>query len=275
MNRDVYQEALRRFPITNPTPEDIQSVAPHLTVAQIERFILDRNFASFAIPPLHVRDRFSHLSYWRDGKIGPALFGPYAHRTSQRSSELDLYLFKDEASAYAEEHWPDSLILDRWKGAARFYVQDPLDLDEDRYPRTMFRIYATTRCTYDDLCELWRAQTDLQSTVLNSMLMEMTIDPLIGEELIAGHSSWSKLNCSICGGGFKLTRCSGCGNTFRDNGFRVGDSIPLPVKMIELLKAAGHVFRIDPYRNYVREHEVLMANRAGISEEEMDYRATS
>jgi hypothetical protein len=267
--------ALRQLPIINPKLEDIQLVAPHLTVEQIERNILHSDFAHFVTPPVHVRNRFSHISYRRDFRNRPAMYGPYVHGTSQLSSELDFLLFKDEASAYAEAHWPDSLILDRWKGAARFYVQDPLDLDEDRYPRTMFRIYATTSCTYEELCELWRAQTDLKSTVLNNVLMEMTTDPLIGEELIAGHSSWSKLNCSICGGGFKLTRCSGCGSIIRDNGIRVGDSMPLPVKMIELLQSAGHVFQIDPYRNYVREHEVLVANRAGISEEEMDHRATS
>lgn len=276
MKRDAYREALRQLPINNPTIEDVQSIAPHLSAEQIERHILGtkNDWVYIAVPSLRIRNAYMSICYYKENGGNAVLHTPNPGRThlsyDPPGPKLNPYIFMDEAMAYAEANWPEALILDTWKGAARFYVADPSDL-VDGNPSGQFVIYAT----FSRTCfELSHDHSDRQSMLLDSALMEMTLDPLIGEELLAGHPTWVSLNCSVCGSGLHLTKCPVCGSTFKDNKHRAGNSTPLPVKMIQLLQAAGHVFRIDPHRAYVREYAVLMAGRAGISEEEMDLQRT-
>jgi hypothetical protein len=259
MTRDEYMTALRAtMHVKNPTTEQMLTVCPHLTREQALDGLMGTGSGYIALPPLKMRHSFRTASYYPGNgtDLGPAFHGgKYGTRTRRSYADgqphgdvFTDYAFMDEAMAYAEEHWPEELILDDWTDFQQVFVQDPTDLVRGAFgitPRTKFVISLGINRKWNDLInDHSRPEVDQW----DDAIAITSVDPLISAELKGGRGGFTEYNCAHCGGGLGLTSCTACGTRFPDDPFRCGWNTPLPPKLIELLRSNGHEFALNPER---------------------------
>jgi hypothetical protein len=284
MNRAEYRSLLGQLPIKSPTAEDIARLCPHLTPEQaVAAFTTGNGYV--ACPPLRIRGAFQILSYnkeWvetvevsreKDGQKDASVKGTKNHPAMIRSAYANRTLrsyadgkkhgdvftetqYMEEAMAFAEANWGDELILDDWVDVVEFYVQDPTDLVNDRhhqdYPRTKAVLYVTLN---RDLNDIINDHSQPESQLFDKAIAEMTLDPLVRNEIKGGRGVCTCFNCAHCGAGLALTACTGCGHRFRDDHFRCGWHTPLSPKMVTFLRESGHKFVIDPEVAWGKEQQ--------------------
>lgn len=279
-----YRSILGRLPIKCPTPEDMAMLCPHLTEKQAVRAFTSGN-GYVACPPLRVRHGFQIVTYsaeWveqitasrvNEGEIDASVTGTknhpaqlrwsYAGRTRKSyadgKSHGDLfthYKQMDRAMKFAEDNWGDELILDDWTDVLIIYVQDPTDLVNDRYhhdyPRTKAALGVMLNRPLNDIKNDYSKP---ESVLFDEAIAELTVDPHIWHELKGGRGQYTDFNCAYCGAGLSLAACTGCHNSFRDDGMRCGWSTPLSPKMVAFLREHGHEFGIDPEVAWTAERE--------------------
>ena len=256
MTRDEYMAALRAtMYVKNPTVEQMLSVCPHLTRKQALDGLMGSESGYIALPPLRIKHSYRVANYYpgngtdlgptfSGGKYGNHTLASYADGKSHGDVFVD-YAFVAEAMAYAEEHWPEELILDTWTDFQEVYVQDPTDLNERGYPRTKFVVSLGLGRPWN---ELINDHTKPKVEQWDDAIIIASVDPLISAELKGGRGGFTEFNCAHCGGGLGLTACTSCGATFHDDHFRCGWHTPLPTKLIKLLRDNGHEFALDPER---------------------------
>ncbi|KKS69948.1 MAG: hypothetical protein UV41_C0040G0004 [Candidatus Daviesbacteria bacterium GW2011_GWA2_42_7] len=252
VSREEYLGNLHRLPIYNPTQADFEAVCPHLTPEQIAQAFTPKQKDEdvyVAVPPVKVRRGYLVISY----SFGdtPRLGLAFSKRTPasykfKSQVQHDIFYktaFEDEAMIYAECNWWDMLVLDSWTDYGEVYLQDPMQLDFRLRPHTVCIIHWTVNRQWNTLINDHRAP---ESKLWNKALVEITIDPIEGMEIKGGRGGFTEFNCAFCGYGLGLAGCENCGHTFADDGFRCGWSTPLPQKMTQLLRKAGHKFRKGP-----------------------------
>lgn len=284
MNRAEYRSLLGQLPIKSPTAEGMARLCPHLTPEQaVAAFTTGNGYV--ACPPLRIRGAYQILSYnkeWvetievsreKDGqrdasvkgtKNNPAMIrSAYANRALRSYADGkkhgDVFTeteYTDEAMAFAEANWGNELILDDWVSVVELYVQDPTDLVNDRhhqdYPRTKAVLYLALN---RDLNYIINDHSQPESQLFDKAIAEMTLDPLVWNEIKGGRGVFTGFNCAHCGAGLALTACTGCGYRFRDDHFRCGWHTPLSPKMVAFLRESGHKFVIDPEVAWGKEQQ--------------------
>jgi len=279
ITRGGYLDRLRNLPIENPTPEDMATICPHLTLEQAVAAFTTKEHSNYvACPPIKIKGAFQIVSLseeWveevkvhRQGDPNvvegkkthpPALRYAFACRTpasyangKSHEDAFTEYAHMEEAIAYAEENWGDELILDDWIDYVRMYVQDPSDLDECESPKTKAVVHLTT---YRGWNTIINDHGKPESVVINDAIAVMTLDPFEAYEVKGGRGGYTEFNCAYCGGGLGLNHCHSCGQQFRDDYFRCGWYTPIPQKIVELLEESGHIFQMDPMIARRRERE--------------------
>ncbi len=281
MNREEYRASLSRLPIKEPKLEDMVLVCPHLDMRQA---FLGFNIGTghVACPPLRVRRAFQVVSYrgerveagtvWRGNKkviTGrknyPSVL-EYAFAGRTKSSYAGWQTHQDifanfpgmvKAMKYAENNWGNELILDDWVDMLKVFIQDPADIVNDRLhfgsPRTKTMLYvALNRSRYDIMKDCSKPKSEL----FDDAIAQMTLDPLIYQELKGGRGYHSHFNCARCGYGLSVDRCRICGYSFSDNGAGMELEIPLSRKMVDFLILNGHKFTFDPEIAWDRERVI-------------------
>jgi hypothetical protein len=280
MKAEEYRAILSRLPIKNPTPKDMAIICPHLTEKEaVEAFNMGSGYV--AVPGLRIKYGHQVVSYhkewveeikeWEGDKQvivnrknhPPKLSYAFGHRTIKSYADGkphgDLFynvvgMYK--AMKFSQENWPENLILDNWVDILSIYIQDPTDLVNDKYhtddPRTKALLYVTLD---RPLNEIINDHSKPESELFNEAINQMTTDSLIWSELRGGRGAFTHFNCANCSHGLSLSRCKGCGYTFKDNGFRMGMSTPLSRKMVDCLEKNGHKFRVNPEKAWEKERK--------------------
>jgi hypothetical protein len=155
----------------------------------------------------------------------------------------------NEAMAYAEEHWPEELILDDWASFQTVRLADPTDLARgvlgSAVPRTKFVISIGLDCK---LAELSNKRDERNVELWDDAIVITSVDPLVSAELRGGRSPRNEYNCAYCGGGLGFTSCTACHLSYSDDSSRSSCVTPLPPKLIKLLRDNGHHFGLNPER---------------------------
>jgi hypothetical protein len=262
MTRDQYLEALRAAQyIKNPTEEQMLSVCPHLTREQAIGTLTASDGHIVALPPLKIRGSFRLAWYFphfrHDGCDFETSFqgGQASKRTLESYADGmphgDVFgdaPFMEQAMAYAEEHWPEELVLDDWVDYQLVHVQDPTDLVRGSLnptPRTKFAIGLGLNRSWNDVHDDGSVPRVQQ---WDDAISITSLDPLVSEEFRGGRGGASSYNCARCGGGLGLTTCHGCKVSFPRDNYRQGGNTPLPAKLINLLRDNGHEFALNPER---------------------------
>lgn len=264
MTRNEYLENLRRLPIENPTAEDMASVCPHLTKEQaLAAFRCDSGHV--ACPPLRIRGGHNVIAFYKDWKK-PTLTHAFSGRTlksyANGKKHGDIFtpsIYMEEAMLYAEDNWGDELIQDNWVDVIRFHIQDPTNLSKNGSPMTTHTLMVTINRDWN---ELINDHSKPESQLLDDAIMEMSLDPLIMNELKGGRGGFTQYNCAFCGHGLGLSGCNCCHHNFRDDQFRCGWDTPLSSKMVKFLQANGHVFKMNPKIAWGREEDTYYLNKA-------------
>jgi len=153
--------------------------------------------------------------------------------------------FMAEAVAYAEEHWPEELILDDWKGVRNVLLDDLSKLNNLGRPHTMFTGVVTLSRDWNDLTD---DDTKPLVELFDDAIGIFSTDQFISSELWGGRGGGSMYYCAHCGGCLGVKKCTACGMTFSDDGYRTGWGIPMPPKLIKQFRDRGHQFALDPER---------------------------
>ena len=264
LSKKDYRKILERLPISNPKPEDMAAVCPHLTMEQaVTAFGKDSGYV--ACPPLRVKGAFQIVSYHKYEGHPPRLDWSFTCRAIQSYADLQShgdifgeYQYMAEAIKFAEDNWGDELVLDTWNSVLELHIQDPSELISIGYkknqPITKAILYVALN---RDLNEIINDHSRPESQLFDDAIVEMTIDDMVWHELKGGRGGYTDFNCAYCGSGLGLTGCGGCGHKFEDDHFRCGWSTPLSKKMVEFLQQNGHIFKKDPKIAWVSEIERL------------------
>lgn len=267
MSYSDYLDVVTRanYGIDSPSPSILEAITPHLTSLQRDEMFtssseLFRNY--FAIPPLKVRggylvasfDHHEGTSYLevhgvsRSRRYYPVRHGAYFQRVP----------FQAEAMNFAESNWDDNLIQDTWDSVAKIWVLDPSGYQgststDQSDPSIVSVMYVTLNRDYNDLINDWSAP---QSILWDKSIVGITTHPVIGREMKGYHQAYEQDNCSLCGGGLGITRCTVCGHALQDNYIRMENRRPLTPRMVEFLVEHGHRFKDRPANawNYERTH---------------------
>lgn len=290
MTNKEYRAILSRLPIKNPTPEDMAMLCPHLTKKKaIAAFSKGSGYV--ACPSLRIRNAFQIVSLskeWEDkltvarvksGEIDASVTGikihparlnwSYAGRTrksyvgcKKQGGGFHPYPHMSEAIQFSNENWGNELILDNWVDVIEFYIQDPTDLYQEGpgrgSPKTKVVVYIGLNRPWNDLIN---DCSKPQTALIDEAISEMTLDPVVGQEIMGGRGIFSKYNCAYCCHGLGLNSCSGCGHQFKDDQGRTGGGSPLPPKIVKFLRDNGHIFKKDPkiaWQEEARRHESIM-----------------
>lgn len=249
-----YIEILRRLknnPIIDPTDEDMARMCPHLTKEEAVKAFRNGNFGTFdstyvACPSLKVRGAFQIVSF--TGAVGgrPAKLGwAFTGRTGCGPE----YPFTEQAIKFAEENWGKYLIDDTWLEVAEIRIMDPTDLVKGELypggvPKTVMTIIAvmnkrSEKMSFD--------HSRPRSELFDETIIEMSVDPLISEELKNGRGPYTYHFCGYCGSGFEASYCPGCDHGFEGGYFEnYASRMSLPSKLADFAMKNGHVFKKDP-----------------------------
>jgi len=282
MLNQEYRAILSRLPIKNPSHKDMGMLCPHLTEEEAVRLFYTGE-GIVACPPLRVRgafqivfyqhERVEELTEWRDGvkvvvgkKNHPATLSyggasrtinSYVHKKAH--TLCGVYPATNEAIEFAEKNWGNNLVLDNWGDVGELFIQDPTDLVNDKHhtdqPRTKAVLYIALNRGVNDIN---RDCSKPESELLDAAIVEMSVDAFINDELIGDRGGFVDYYCANCGDGLSLSRCSGCGATFKDDGCRSGNSTPLSRKMVAFLRANGHKFKVDPEIAWSKEKQLWL-----------------
>lgn len=175
----------------------------------------------------------------------------------------------DEMIEYADP----SLTVD-W---VQFFIQDPKDLDENKHPKTLYRVHAFLKKIHVTLFDSKHFDHSI-SELINQEITGLLIDDLSGETVYPQALKFSLIhtgmvqptriiyNCSRCAGGLNLDFCHGCGATYHDDLIRAAWHFPLPQKIVDLLIHHDHQFEQDPQVAYKKEKEAAQFPIFGLEE---------
>lgn len=290
ISRTEYLDSLTQLAkkhIENPKEKDLAHFTPHLTPEQREDvFVTTKkdNTVYVAVPPTLVRHAYNVISYRPEplivnsGKVyPPGLEFAFSARTPasysngiMRGDIFHSMPHQNSAMQFANEYWGSQLRLDDWQDVAIMYVQDPLDL----YTKgALFKGSPKTKATiYYALSEkvnnLYNDHSKPQSLLIDDALAVATLNYIEGCEIKGGRGQHINYNCAHCGEGLGLSSCPGCAHQFRDNHFRSGGSHPISTKLVQLLEANDHTFKMNPAialereRNRWEQVQVRLTQRA-------------
>jgi len=244
-------ERLRKDPIINPTDEDMSRMCPHLTKEEAVNAFRNGNFGTFdstyvACPSLKVRGTFQVVSFERATGDRPAKlrwaytggigYGPeYPHMA--------------QAIKFAEENWGKYLIDNTWLEVAEIRIMDPTDLViGELYPGGVPKTVMTIIVVMNKRSEKMSFDHSRpRSELFNETIIEMSVNPLISEELKNGRGPYMYHFCGYCGSGFEASYCPGCEHGFEGGYFEnYASRMSLPSKLAEFAEQNGHIFRKDP-----------------------------
>lgn len=160
----------------------------------------------------------------------------------------------------------------------QFFIQDPKDLDENNYPKTIYRVHAFLKKFHHTLFTIDKTCQPI-SKLLDQEIVSLLFDDLqygsvfpkalefslkrIGK---AGPSAVI-YNCSRCSGGLNIDFCHGCQAEFEDDLVRAAWQFPLPKKIVNLLIDQGHQFDQDPQVAYKEEKQAAEFPIFGLEEQ--------
>jgi hypothetical protein len=170
------------------------------------------------------------------------------------------YAYMTEAMKFAENNWGGELILDSWDSVDAFLIQDPMDLDQNQYPRTKVVLYVTFNRSWDDMLNDYSRP---RSELMNDAVVQMSTDAFVWQELTGGRSKNNDFNCACCASGLDSSGCLSCGHKFKDDGVRCSWNTPLSRKMVEFLQQHGYVFEKDPSIAWRSEQQRFARNFQG------------
>jgi hypothetical protein len=234
--------------IRDPSTQEIATLFPH--VPEEDRFALSSNYprTHVALPPLTVGDVYHIARFYNQG--GYLVWG---HLGAQCLEASDLYVsYHDEAMEYAQEQWGESLVQEPVREVIQVHLEDPVNKRGSLLTSVKDVYFATSR-SWEDMLE---DGSEPLSRVIDKAIIKGTVfitepyiisrgeNGLMFEELTTDCCEREVYNCSNCGGGIKPKRCRGC----RAEYISVGRDwkTPLPQKIVEVLEADGHVFKIKP-----------------------------
>jgi hypothetical protein len=248
LTRAEYLSALRdHYRIVRPAASQMLAVCPHLTEEQVLEVLTSSGTCSVALPPVLVRGSFQSTLFY-PGNPDREMHSSFTVKRSIGSSTH--YRFKDEAWAYAEEHWPEKLVACNWIDALGINLSDPAVLREGAHGGPSF-IRGITIGLNHSWSEIFRSGASYGE--LDEAIAIATLNGFESSEIAAFGSVDYRSCCSRCGGGLGVNICHGCGRRYPISGFcsvDVGWDTPLPPKLVELLRGAGHVFEQEPERLY-------------------------
>lgn len=266
MKRDEYRSILERLPIENPTPDDIAMLFPHLTAEQARRAFLLSYMVGVPCPPLHVRDVFNVVCYQPKSTSGvngtgkkipatlylsnPCLEIPESEGRYARERRAEVSTYIEKAKRFAKDNWGDHLT--QYSGRTThtaFHLEDP----NNPSLNTVLHVRLDRHIN-----EIQRDFSKPRSEILNDEFQYMTIgsfDFLDWSEYTLGRPFPKRFNCARCGGGLLASECAGCGNKFRDSGYRITWDTPLSRKMVDYLLRKGHSFTVDPEISWEKERQ--------------------
>ena len=249
-----YTEILRRLknnPIINPTDEDMARMCPHLTKEEVVNAFRNGIFGAFdstyvACPSLRVRGAFQIVCFEKANGNQPAkLRWAFTGRIGYGPE----YPHTAEALKFAEDNWGKHLIDNTWLEVAEVRIMDPTDLVYGELypggvPKTVMTVIAVMNKRSEKMSfDHSRPRNEL----FDETIIEMSVDPLISEELKSGRGPYTYYFCGFCGSGFEPSYCSGCDNGFEGGYFEDRASrMALPPKLVEFARQNGHIFRKDP-----------------------------
>lgn len=246
MDKRRYLEALGQLPIKHPDEADLRRYAPYLTDEQIGQIISAEKTVYFAVPSIRIKHGVQVLSYSKEYGLSHAFASRTRKSYADRKAHGDIFtesVYMKEAMQYAESNWTGDLILDTWVDFGEIIIQDPSVLSSQGYPTTKFVVYFTVNRGWNEIANDHSAP---EWKLWDQALSQMTLNRFEEDELKGGRGGYTDYNCAVCGSGLGLSGCPNCHHQFRDDHFRCGWQTPLPPKIVELLRKAGHVFSQDP-----------------------------
>lgn len=243
--------------VEDPTLGQMLAVCPHLTQEQLEQSFMVEG-AAVAVPSIKVKGSFWTANYFRSvSNREPSIFSVSLHcRTlsSYGSGQRKLrhypfpVLYQAEAMAYAEEHWPESLVLDNWEGFVQVDILDPSTVISTRLEGlTFYRPYVIYVGLKEKWSTLWRSGR-VGAGAWDNAIAITTLNCIEGQEIKGYRGVHHQVNCAHCGGGLGLGVCHGCGVNLPLDRSKVGyyGDAPLPMALRQLLEEHGHHFQRFP-----------------------------
>jgi len=264
MNKQEYRSALGRLPIVNPTPEDIVSLCPHLTIEE-SMAALTTGSGYVACPPLRVKGSFQIIDYQKEwtekifagdivdgivaesdsAKIHPARINwAFTGRTTDSYTNYKpykkihcLYKYMDRAIEFAENNWGKDLVDDDWISVIKIHIEDPAELESTRYlkkqPRLKTTLYVALNRDLNDI--------DLNDQAdIDRCVSEMTLDGTIWREIKGDRGEYTSFACAHCGEPLSIFGCANCGFEFNDNDIHCEGFLSLSEKMLNFLHKNGY-----------------------------------
>lgn len=227
--------------IQYPTLAQLRTVCPHLTEKQLNDLYNAKGQWFFALPPTKVRGCVQIGEYYNTGN---ALFIARAYSECISHGPIP---YQQEAIEYAEYNWPNSLTDDSWIDTLTIHVLDPSQFTYYGDHKHAYEIYlGLNREWYEIMAD--HHQPEWRS--LDEAIAIATTDAFEGSEIRGGRTAYEEYNCAYCGGGISRKRCTGCSLIY--GGTPLSWDIPLPPKLVELLKHQGHRFLLEPTRLYTQ-----------------------
>jgi hypothetical protein len=277
VSRDEYIEALQQLPgyghhqtedwvgiqkeahITDPTPEYLATLFPHLTTDEIEESLRPRDqwhshSNHIACPPVRVHDTIHTVRFvpaWTTGfgERRPAQL--YHDATLRERDVLRLSgshppFHVEKALNFAKAMWGAELVQSDWISSTKIELIDPTDpCDEGRpYPdgkrRFKISLVIYIGCSREHYRGVFRDQ----------FIKIATLDHIEGAEIRETRDSYTELGCAHCGSSLGLDECTK--NLPETSTWRIGpqrepwDMVALPPKLVQLLEDSGHALKIEP-----------------------------
>ncbi len=243
--------------------EMVKTVCPHIgddAIAQlVERS--KTTLTPIAAPGLRMKDSFVLVVLWAPSEYN--VLHRFGHESGERLKDniFDArnfcsreVAFVDEAIAYAQANWGDTLVDDTWKALKRYVIMDPKQLVDApslygglcRRPLPLLEIgVALNEDEDDDDAEgepLARVDR-LDASIVYLTDLAVELDVMVGSHHYPPSDS---LYCVHCGTDLDINGCRPCDLSFDDDKEAAGGFGPMPLKVIEFAEAHGIKFGVDP-----------------------------
>lgn len=242
IERQKYLDFWQRGRVHNLTIKELRLICPYINDLDFHTLVHYQTITAIALPPVKVKGKY---------KVAVLNRNEYGYELQwmgigQTITHVD---FAAEAIAYAESMWPEELIETNWVDVQRIDLCNPTHPNPlSGEPGYVASLYVALSYMWNDIETDW-AHRSILSRLLSwdNAIYFATAIQAEGEELAGEYHQVSlHQNCSLCGGGLALNTCSGCGFTYQS--ITNGWDTPLPPKLVNMLKAEGHQFVLEPER---------------------------